>query len=166
MAYGDLIDYLAQTHYVIPFAYDWRRSVLETGKELGAAVDQRLRNSEQPVRIVAHSMGGLVTRGMMSECKEVWERMRKREGSRVLMLGTPNRGSHSIARIFAGQDRLIKMLALADLHHDQNELLDIIRRFPGVLELLPVDEHGTIDIKNSIWDDFGTALLHRHSTST
>ncbi|MCP4338707.1 MAG: CHAT domain-containing protein [Desulfobulbaceae bacterium] len=157
-AYGDLIDHLAQTHYVIPFGYDWRRSVLESGRDLGAAVDERLRNSEQPVRIVAHSMGGLVTRGMMSECKEVWERMRAREGSRILMLGTPNRGSHSIARIFARQDRLIKMLALADLRHDQNELLDIIRRFPGVLELLPVDEHGKIDIDNSIWDDFGTAL--------
>ncbi len=157
-AYGDLIDYLAQTHDVIPFAYDWRRSVLETGRELGAAVDERLRNSKQPVRIIAHSMGGLVTRGMMSECKEVWERMCDRDGSRVLMLGTPNRGSHSIARIFAGQDRLVKMLALADLHHNQNELLDILRRFPGVLELLPVNVDGTIDIADSIWDEFRAAL--------
>ena len=158
-AYGDLIDHLAQTHYVIPFAYDWRRSVLDTGRELGAAVDERLRNNKkQPVRIVAHSMGGLVTRAMMSQCKEVWERLRNREGSRVLMLGTPNRGSHSIARIFACQDRLIKMLALADLHHDHNELLDILRKFPGVLELLPVDENGIIDIADSLWDDFATAL--------
>lgn len=158
-AYGDLIDHLAQTHYVIPFAYDWRRSLLDTGRELGAAVDERLRNNKnQPVRIVAHSMGGLVTRAMMSQCKEVWERLRGREGSRVLMLGTPNRGSHSIARIFACQDRLIKMLALADLHHDQNELLAILRKFPGVLELLPIDENGIIDIADSLWEDFGTIL--------
>ena len=157
-AYSDLIDHLAQTHYVIPFAYDWRRSILESGRALGAAVDERLRNSDQPVRIVAHSMGGLVTRGMMCECREVWDRMRTRKDSRVLMLGTPNRGSHSIARIFARQDKLIKMLAMADLRHDQNELLDIIRRFPGVLELLPVDEKGTINIEDSSWDDLGSAL--------
>jgi tetratricopeptide (TPR) repeat protein len=157
-AYGDLIDHLGQSHYVIPFAYDWRRSVLEAGRKLGAAVDERLRNSEQPVRIVAHSMGGLVARGMMNQCKEVWDRMRARKGSRVLMLGTPNRGSYSIPRIFARQDKLIKLLALSDLHHNQNELLDIIRRFPGALELLPVTENGKIDIADSIWEKFGEAL--------
>ncbi len=157
-AYGDLIDHLGQSHYVIPFGYDWRRSIIDSGIELGAMVDERLRNSKRPVRIVAHSMGGLVTRAMMSKCPEVWDRMRARKGSRVLMLGTPNRGSYSIPRIFARQDRLIKMLALADLHHDQNELLDIMRKFPGVLELLPVDENGKIDVKDSLWDDFGKVL--------
>lgn len=157
-AYGDLVDYLAQSHYVIPFAYDWRRSILRTGEELGAAVDERLRNSDKPVRIVAHSMGGLVTRAMISRCPKVWERMCARKGSRVLMLGTPNRGSYSIARIFARQDKLIKMLALADLRHNQNELLDIIRFFPGVLELLPVNEDGRIDIDDTTWDDFAEVL--------
>ncbi len=155
--YGKLTDYLADTHEVIPFGYDWRKSVLELGRKLGGAVDERLRNSDQPVRIIAHSMGGLVTRGMMSECPEVWNQMRAREGSRVLMLGTPNRGSHSIHRIFSRQDKLIKMLALADLRHNQNELLQIIRKFPGVLELLPVDGEGNM-LSPQIWGKFKKVL--------
>lgn len=157
-AYGDLIDYLGQQHYVIPFAYDWRKSLLEAGRDLGGMVDERLRNSDQPVRIVAHSMGGLVTRAMMAECPQVWERMQQRDGSRVLLLGTPIRGSYSIPRIFARQERLIRMLALADLHHDQDELLDIIRKFPGVCELLPIDDQGKIAVADALWEEFGRVL--------
>ncbi len=155
--YGKLIDFLSDTHEVIPFGYDWRRSVLDLGRELGGAVDERLRNSDQPVQIIAHSTGGLVTRGMMTECPEVWNRMRARQCSRVLMLGTPNRGSHCIYRIFARQDKLIKMLALADLRHNQNELLQIIRQFPGVLELLPVDKEGK-QLIPEIWSEFKKVL--------
>ncbi len=153
-AYGDLIAHLGRNHFVIPFGYDWRKSVLETGRKLGKAIDERLGNSTEPVHIIAHSMGGLVARAMMSGCPETWEKMRERQGSRVLMLGTPNRGSYSIPRIFARQERLIRMLSLADLRHDQDELLDILRKFPGVLELLPVDETGRIEIKDELWDEF------------
>ncbi|MCK7498241.1 MAG: hypothetical protein MZW92_52000 [Comamonadaceae bacterium] len=36
--YGDLIDYLAQTHEVRPFAYDWRRSMREEARRLAGEV--------------------------------------------------------------------------------------------------------------------------------
>ena len=155
--YGDLADYLSDTHEVIPFPYDWRRSVLEHGRTLAGLIDERLRNTNQPVRIIAHSMGGIVFRGMAAENPEVWERMKAREGSRVLMLGTPNRGSWSIPRIFARQDRLIKMLAAADLRHDQNELLNVLREFPGVLGLLPIDADDRIP-EDKMWTDFKDSL--------
>lgn len=154
--YGDLIDYLSRSHVVIPFGYDWRKSVLETGRELGKAVSERLKGSTKPVHIIAHSMGGLVARAMMSQCAQTWEDMCNRAGSRVLMLGTPNRGSYSIPRIFARQERLIRMLALADLRHDQDQLLNTVRKFPGVLELLPVDKTGRIEIEDQLWDEFKT----------
>ncbi|MEA2094304.1 MAG: hypothetical protein U9P11_07055, partial [Pseudomonadota bacterium] len=155
--YGDLADYLSDTHEVIPFPYDWRRSVLEHGRTLAGLVDERLRNTNQPVRIIAHSMGGVVFRGMAAENPEVWERMKAREGSRVLMLGTPNRGSWSIPRIFARQDRLIKTLAAADLRHNQNELLNVLRKFPGVLEMLPLDAENNVP-GDAMWTDFKASL--------
>ncbi|HEB68162.1 MAG TPA: CHAT domain-containing protein, partial [Desulfobulbus sp.] len=154
--YGDLIDYLGKSHIVIPYGYDWRKSVLETGLALGRAVEKQLDSSTRPVRILAHSMGGLVTRAMMSRCPQTWERMRNREGSRILMLGTPNRGSYSIPRIFARQERMIQTLALADLRHDQDQLLDVLRKFPGILELLPVDDNGRMELNDELWDKFKT----------
>jgi pimeloyl-ACP methyl ester carboxylesterase/tetratricopeptide (TPR) repeat protein len=151
--YGNLVEFFSQNHEVIPFPYDWRRSVLDNGRLLAAAVDERLRNTSQPVRIIAHSMGGLVFRGMAAEEADVWNRMRARDGSRVLMLGTPNRGSYSIPRIFARQDRLIRMLAIADLYHDHDQLLGVLRRFQGILELLPVDSGYQLPAE-SLWLEF------------
>ena len=155
--YGDLADYLSGSHEVIPVPYDWRRPLSESGQKLAGVVDERLRNSDQPLRIIAHSMGGLVFRSMVAQKADVWEKMKARSGSRVLMLGTPNRGSWSIPRIFAGQDRLVKILAAADLRHDHNELLDVLREFQGVLELLPLDQVNQIP-DDSMWKSFGRAL--------
>ncbi|MBL3599258.1 MAG: CHAT domain-containing protein [gamma proteobacterium endosymbiont of Lamellibrachia anaximandri] len=157
LAYGDLIDFLAATHEVIPFPYDWRRSVMESGLLLAAAVDERLRNTDQPVHIVAHSMGGIVFRAMIAQDPQLWDRLRERTGSRVLMLGTPNRGSYSIPRIFSRQDSTVKMLALADLRHNQDQLLAVLSEFRGMLELLPVDDQGKIPA-DILWDQFGKAL--------
>ena len=94
--YADLIERLADSHEVIPFAYDWRRPVEDEARRLGDAVDAALSaraTSQQPVRIVAHSMGGLVARTMAIEKPETWQRMMARDGARFLMLGTPNGGS-------------------------------------------------------------------------
>ena len=55
---------------MIPFAYDWRRPVEDEARRLAAAVDAALaaRNtSRQPVRLIAHSMGGLLARTMQLE---------------------------------------------------------------------------------------------------
>ncbi|MES9863414.1 MAG: CHAT domain-containing protein [Candidatus Thiodiazotropha sp. LLP2] len=155
--YAKLVEYLSDTHEVIPFPYDWRLSVLKNGELLAAEVDKQLSRSEQPIRIIAHSMGGLVFRGMAASNSHVWDRMRGREGSRVLMLGTPNRGSFSIPRILAGQDRLIRILAAADLRHDQNELLELISQFEGILELLPVNEELKLPVED-IWDKYKEVL--------
>lgn len=138
--YGGLIDYLAQTHEVRPFAYDWRRPIQEEARRLGdevaAALDEAGR-AGQPVRILAHSMGGLVARAMILERPEVWQRLCRHEGGRLLMLGTPNGGSHSMVRALTGRDNLVRGLAALDLRRGRKALLEIIAGFPGVLELLP-----------------------------
>ena len=140
LAYGNLVDYLSATHEVIPFPYDWRLSILEEAERLGSTISAKLQETKQPIRIVAHSMGGLVTRAMINSCPDVWEAMGERPGSRFIMLGTPNRGSHKITRLILGQEQTLRMLALLDIHNSPLQLLQIISRFPGVLQLLPVDD--------------------------
>ncbi|MDT3777282.1 CHAT domain-containing protein [Nitrospira sp. MA-1] len=147
--YKDLIKYLANSHTVKPFAYDWRKSLIELADRFRKDLEETVKVQEavgQPVRIVAHSMGGLVVRVMMAteEGKKVWDRMCRHPGARFIMLGTPNMGSHAITGMLMGRDPLVRMLDLLDITNSQTTLLGIISRFDGVLQLLP--HTGTLDV--------------------
>ena len=142
-SYGALIEHLADTHEVVPFPYDWRLPVQETADRLAAAVHRELAEAErqgQPVRILAHSMGGLVARAMVARHPDLWAALCRHPGARLLMLGTPNAGSHAINELVVGQSTLLRTLALLDLSSSAAELLRIVCRLPGVLALLPKDE--------------------------
>ncbi|MFZ5511856.1 MAG: DUF7379 domain-containing protein [Pseudomonadota bacterium] len=138
--YGDLLVYLARSHRVVPFPYDWRRSVVTNAGLLAQTLEQLLPECEaahQPIHIVAHSMGGLVWRALMALHRRTWERIRALDGSRLLMLGTPNGGSLEALRWITGWNPTFGALCLLDGQHDRNELLEIVTRYPGLLELLP-----------------------------
>ena len=147
--YAALCEYLSASHDVIPFPYDWRQSLDVVAEALRKAIDARLPQAEsenQPVRLLAHSMGGLVVRAMLATRagQATWERMCKQPGARFIMLGTPNGGSHAIAAMLMGRDALVKKLALVDLTNDHKALLETIAGFDGVLNLLPYA--GTLDL--------------------
>ena len=146
--YKGLIRYLASAYEVIPFDYDWRKSILDTAERLRKQLEKTLDKTDsagQPVSIIAHSMGGLVVRAMLAtpEGSAVWVRMGNQPGSRLIMLGTPNGGSHAITSLLIGRDALVKKLALLDVKHSHSELLEIISCFDGVLQLLP--HSGSLD---------------------
>lgn len=135
--YGKLCDYLADTHEVLPFAYDWRKSIRNAAAELAAEVDSVLKRTPQPVRFVAHGMGGLVVRRFIADHGDLWEKVCARPGSRFVMLGTPNRGSYTMVEALLGAAKTVRQLALLEIPHDLQRVVDIIGGFPGVLELLP-----------------------------
>lgn len=137
--YRELCEFLQNSHEVIPFAYDWRRSVTDTSRLLAAEIENALRRTEKPVRIIAHSMGGLVVRAMIAQFPELWDRICRRGGGRLVMLGTPNRGSHDIVESLLGTAATVQKLALLDLTRSTRDVVGIIAKFPGVLELLPDD---------------------------
>ena len=142
LAYADLVEFLSDSHDVVTFPYDWRRSIGEAADRLARELRPRLdaaRASGQPLRILAHSMGGLVVRMMIAQAPDVWDRLCVHPQGRLLMLGTPNGGSHEITSLLIGTSGTLRKLALADLRHQRHELLEIISRFPGVLEMLPDD---------------------------
>ncbi len=138
LVYDDLMEHLAQTHEVIPFSFDWRRPIEEEASRLADAVDAALdaRNgSGQPVRIVSHSMGGVVTRTMQLERPKTFDRMMKREGARVLMLGTPNGGSWAPMQCLSGDDTFGNALANFGSPLRDQAARQLMAEFPGFLQL-------------------------------
>jgi tetratricopeptide (TPR) repeat protein len=136
--YESLARYLADTHEVRPFAYDWRLSIKAAAERFGSELDQAMSEARwrgKPLRIVAHSMGGLVARLAL---KGRWDAFKAIPDSRLLQLGTPNQGSHAIAAVLMARDDFVQTIERwFDWKHDMREFLEIVRDFPGVLELLP-----------------------------
>jgi hypothetical protein len=52
---------------------------------------------------------------------------------------------------------LIRILAAVDLRHDQYELLEFIRQFEDILELLPVNEDYELP-EDGIWGKYQQVL--------
>lgn len=150
--YAALCKYLGDSHEVVPFAYDWRRSIRNAARDLAVAVEAALKRSKQPVRLVAHDMGGLVLRRMIADQPKLWERVCERDGARVVMLGTPNHGSHAVAELLLGEARTVRQLALLDRDHSPVRIAEILAGFPGILECLP-DEF----LQEDAWQGVRTA---------
>lgn len=162
--YAGICDFLKQTHEVVPFPYDWRLPLEQSAGQLRAHLEELLPVAEaadQPIRLLAHSMGGLVVRTMLAsdDGRAVWDRMRRHDGMRFVMLGTPNRGSHAIAAMLMGRDALVKKLALVDLRNSHAGILGTVAAFPGVLNLLPLGDAGAADREKWFETAWWTQLL-------
>jgi hypothetical protein len=168
-SYDDLIERLADSHEVIPFAYDWRRPIEDEAQRLAAAVDAALaaRNtSQQPVRLLAHSMGGLVARTMRLEKPETWARMMAREGACLLMLGTPNAGSWAPMQTLSGDDTFGNALVAFGALFDNGGARKMMAGMPGFIQLQAALLDPTLGLdKASTWqklaDDDMAALRER-----
>ncbi len=167
--YDDLIERLADTHEVIAFAYDWRRPIEDEACRLAAAVDVALavRNqSQQPVRLLAHSMGGLVARTMQLEKPETWRRLMAREGARLLMLGTPNGGSWAPMQTLSGDDTFGNALVAFGALFDNGGARKMMAGMPGFIQLQASLLDSTLGLdKAATWqklaDDDMAALRER-----
>ena len=138
LSYDDLIERLADTHEVIPFAYDWRRPIEDEARRLAVAVDAALAArsaSQQPVRLIAHSMGGLVARTMQLEKPDTWKRMMARDGARLLMLGTPNGGSWAPMQTLSGDDTFGNALVAFGSLFDNGGARKMMAGMPGFMQL-------------------------------
>ena len=144
--YLPLLAQLDRSWDVVPFAYDWRRSIKTNA---AALADHLTANGidiagDRPAHFVGHSMGGLVARSFLHEHHQDW----KRGSGRLVQLGTPNWGSFAMPLAVWGEERLVRALALADVFHNEGDILDTLASFPGVLDLFPSPERlipGTSD---------------------
>ena len=148
-----------------PFPFDWRVSIDSSADRLADEVQAFAQGD--PVHLVAHSMGGLVSRRFIFRHPDAWAAMDDpadhARGGRLVMLGTPNRGSFSIPLMLTGKDKVAPVLAKADVEHSLDELLAIVSTFPGLIEMLPSllveldgSDHG------ALFDRARWGTLHMH----
>ncbi|WP_440532349.1 CHAT domain-containing protein [Variovorax sp. YR566] len=137
MSYGAICEHLAQTHRVVPFPYDWRQPLDALGERLGALLDGLLKETGKPVRLLAHSMGGLVVRACIYRRRDVMDLLMARDGARLVMCGTPHQGAHSMVENLLGKGGALRSLARLDVTHSMQQVLDVVAGFRGALQLLP-----------------------------
>ena len=137
MFYGKLCEELASSHRVERFAYDWRQPLDILAERFGALLDRLLKETKQPIRLLAHSMGGLVVRATIHKRRAVMDELMARDGARLVMLGTPNQGAHSMVENLIGKGDTLRTLVRLDMAHDMQQVLDIVAGFRGALQLLP-----------------------------
>ena len=137
--YLPMLTELGEQWQVKPFAFDWRSDVDRAADELAKVI--KAWSNGEPTHIVAHSMGGLVARRFMQLHADVWTTMQdpanQGRGGRLIMLGTPNRGSFAIPLVLTGREKTVRMLEKLDLKHDMSELLEILGTFLGCYQMLP-----------------------------
>jgi hypothetical protein len=167
--YERLVEHLEATHDVVEFAFDWRRPIEEEARRLAGEVTRALdarTQSGQPVRMLAHSMGGVLARTMWLEEPAVWERMMAHDGARLLMLGTPNGGSFAPMQVLSGDDSFGNMLSIAGSPFRAHAARTVMAAFPGFLQLQaglldPVRQLGRADT----WADLAREDLARAEAS-
>jgi pimeloyl-ACP methyl ester carboxylesterase len=108
--------------------YDWRLGV----DELGRSFAGRLRNEScERLAIVAHSMGGLVSRAavVLPGAERV---------QRVILLGTPNYGSFATIQALRGTYAVVRKLArLAGGATAESLAGEVFNTFPSLYHMLP-----------------------------
>ena len=154
LVYDALIAHLGATHEVIEFAFDWRLPIDQEARRLAKRVTQALdarAATGTPVRLLAHSMGGVLARCMALEEREVWQRLMAHADARLLMLGTPNGGSWAPMQVLSGDDTFGNALAAFGSPLADRQAREIMAAMPGFLQLqaglldpaLKLDQHDT-----------------------
>lgn len=158
--YKDFHDYLTSNlHDVVVHPYDWRKSLSESVDDFNEVME-RVMGHKKPVRIVAHSMGGLLVRQWKIDEHESWAKFSNLQESRFIMLGTPWKGSHLLMEVFTGHSKRVKQLHLLDFKHNKRELLAHLVEHKGLFDLLPISDD-SLD-EESTWENVYDAVGSRN----
>jgi triacylglycerol esterase/lipase EstA (alpha/beta hydrolase family) len=125
---GNLIEKKPANYFEFP--YDWRRDNRVSARKLKHFIDERLHlwrnhtgDKRAKVILMAHSMGGLVSRHYL-EVLEGW-----RECKALITFGTPYRGSVNALNYLANGYKQLFV-----------DLTEMLRSFTSVHQLLPIYE--------------------------
>lgn len=125
--YHTCMEKYGDTHDVVFFGYDWRKSVSETAAQLKMFID--LREYEK-MTFVCHSMGGIVASYYLAENESDIEKV-----ERVITMGTPFGGSPKALLTLEEGKFLDIRIALLDAL-----MKELSRNYPSVYELLPYNQ--------------------------
>ncbi len=151
-SYKNLGDYLSKNYDVVAFPFDWRLSMEKNADLLNKKIIDLLKVG-QPIKMVGHSMGGVLVRDFMLYHPDTYLRLNAISGFRILFLGSPLGGSYRIPYVLFGKDGIIKLLAKIDITNSTKELLSVFVNFPGILALLPINKSGKHDFSDrTFWE--------------
>lgn len=127
--YGRLGDYLetgldyTRGLDLLEFPYDWRQDVRLSARQLGKAIEHW--QPSQPVTIIAHSLGSLVSRYYVEALGG------KQRVERLVLLGGPHYGSPKAL------DSILNGPGLLPFGLGAGRLRNLIATFPSMYQLLP-----------------------------
>jgi pimeloyl-ACP methyl ester carboxylesterase len=121
--------YLRAQGFAVEFHdYDWRLPVSESGRALAVRL-QGLRSAR--VALVAHSMGGLVSRAALAHPGT-------QHVERLVLLGTPNGGSFAAVQALRGTYAVVRKVArIAGEASAETLAAEVFNTFPSLYDLLP-----------------------------
>ncbi|WP_295119501.1 CHAT domain-containing protein [uncultured Chitinophaga sp.] len=156
-SYLELVKHLEDKHDVVTFAFDWRLQL----KECAIAFHEKLKELmafRQPIKIVAHSMGGVLVRDFIVNFPDTWKTLNDSAGFKLLFLGAPLGGSFRIPSVLFGEDAIINKLNKIDVFHSKKELIDTFSKLPGILSLLPLTQDADNDFADAgVWKKMSDA---------
>lgn len=156
-AYFKTIKWLEKKGYTVhTFPYDWRKPIDEGASLLKEFVEAKAGNdSKKEFIFVAHSMGGLVTRRYL----EIFGDQAKNRLEKLIMLGTPNRGSYLPFKAMKGDNKILK---IAGFIYGGEVIRKIVQTLPGLYELCPDPEiFGQEQIyKTAFWGEDSMIAAH------
>jgi len=157
-SYRNIFEFFSPTHDVVTFAFDWRRSLEEVAGLLKDKIEELLLH-RQPVKIVAHSMGGVLARDFIIQYPGVWAKLNASPKFKLILLGAPLGGSFRIPAVLFGMDPIIRKLNMIDIFNTKKELVAVFARFPGLLNLLPLSKAARTDFaKMATWVEMRDAM--------
>ena len=136
-SYKKLTEFLLRDYDVVTFPFDWRTD-METNADVLNRKIVELMVFQQPVKLIGHSMGGVLIRDFIINHTDTWEKLNARKDFRLVFLGSPLKGSFRIPYVLFGLDSLINTLDLVDIGNSRKDLLKVFSQFPGILSLLPL----------------------------
>jgi len=144
-SYKRLVEDLEDNYDVVTFPFDWRLPLEDSALLLNKKVKELMKYG-QPIKMIGHSMGGVLIRDFIVLHKATWDILNNSAGFKLIFLGAPLGGSFRIPVVLLGMDSLIDKLSMIDLVHSKEELLQIFSKFKGLLGLLPLGgEHDFSD---------------------
>ena len=138
-SYERLYDELSSKYDVVIHPFDWRMQLGECASLFEVKIKE-LMGLGQPIKIIGHSMGGVLVRDFIINHPETWKKLNATKDFRLIFLGSPLEGSYRILTVLFGEDAIINKLSMLDLKHTKRELLSMFSKFEGILSLLPINK--------------------------
>jgi pimeloyl-ACP methyl ester carboxylesterase len=111
------------------FPYDWRKPIAASGSALHDLIARTYEdNGNNPLHLVAHSMGGLIARSTLMEHADLWPKI-----GRIVFVGTPHYGSQAMGGYLKNHFWGFELMALLGMYLSR----EAFRSMWGTLSLLP-----------------------------